>query len=363
MPWTSSGRARLRARRAGSALLPSALLSLALSSLALSSFGMAARADEASLYDAAKKEGHVVWYTTLIANQIVEPLKAAFEKKYPGISFEYSRSDEQPNAVKILDEGRAGKIRGDVYDGSTIMEGLKRAGLTAPFSIPNEDAYPRETRAQDSTWHALLLFVFSLGYNADMVKPDGPPKTYDDLLDPKWKGKMAWNVNSIAGAYGFVGSTLMRLGQDKGMDYLRALSKQNIIGVAASSRAILDQVIAGEYPIDLMTFNNHAVISAAKGAPSRWLPLQPAPVTFDSVGLLKGAPHPNAAQLLLDFLLSEDGQRVLAKADYLPALPSVPTSAPGMRPEDGGFSATWLRPEEVDPHYKEWAAIAKELFP
>ena len=322
-----------------------------------------ARAADPDTIAQAKKEGHVVWYTTLIANQVVEPLKAAFEKKYPGVTLDYARGDEQPNAVKLLNEARAGRVQADIYDGLTIMAGLSRAGLVSPFAIPNESAYPAATRASDSTWHALLLFVFAMGYNSNLVSAADAPKTYQDLLDPKWKGKMAWNVNSIAGAYGFVGNALLSMGQQRGMDYLRALAKQDIIGVGASARAILDQVIAGEYPIELMMFDNHAVISAKKGAPSQWVPLQPAPVAFDSVGLLKGAPHPAAARLLLEFLLSEDGQRVIAKADYLPALPSVPAVAPGLRPDDGGFTATWLRPEIVDQHLKEWSSIAKELFP
>ena len=311
----------------------------------------------------AKKEGRVVWYTTLIANQVVEPLKAAFEKKYPGVTLDYSRGDEQPNAVKLLNEGRSGHVQADVYDGLTIMEGLERAGLVSPFTIPNESEYPPETRAKDSTWHALLLFVFAMGYNGNLVSDADAPKTYQDLLDPKWKGKMAWNANSIAGAYGFVGNVLLSMGEQRGMEYLRALSKQNVIGVGASARAILDQVIAGEYPIELMMFDNHAVISAKAGAPSRYRPLQPAPVSFDSVGLLKGAPHPAAGKLLLEFLLSDEGQRVIAKANYLPALPNVPAVAPGLRPEDGGFKATWLRPEIVDRNLKQWSATAKELFP
>jgi ABC-type Fe3+ transport system substrate-binding protein len=322
-----------------------------------------AHAEDPALIAAARKEGRVVWYTTLIANQVVDPLKAAFEKKYPGVTLDYSRADEQPNAVKILDEARAGRLQADVYDGLMIMEAFKRAGLAAPFSIPNAAAYPPQTHDKDGTWRALLLFVFAEGYNSNMVSAAAAPKTYQDLLDPRWKGKMAWNANSIAGAYGFVGNILLSMGETRGMAYLRALSKQDVVGVGASSRAILDQVIAGEYPIELMTFNYHAVISANKGAPARWLPLQPAPVAFDSVGLLKGAPHPAAAKLLLDYLLSDEGQRVIAKADYLPALPSVPAVAAGLRPDDGHFQATWLRPEVVYPHLAQWASIAKELFP
>src|SRR3954471_20708586 len=103
------------------------------------------------------------------------------------------------------------------------------------------------------------------------------PKTYQDLLDPRWKGKMAWNPGSMAGAIGFVGSTLMGMGEERGRAYLEALSRQQVVNIEASSRAILDQVIAGEYPMGLMMFNHHTVISAQKGAPSDWLGLGAGP--------------------------------------------------------------------------------------
>jgi ABC-type Fe3+ transport system substrate-binding protein len=207
-----------------------------------------------------------------------------------------------------------------------------------------------------------LLFVFTPGFNSTMVSRADAPKTYDDLLDPKWKGKMAWNPNSSAGAIGFVGNILTFMGEERGMAYLRKLADQRIVNVEASSRAILDQVIAGEYPIGLMMFNHHAVISARKGAPSDWLPMEPVPVAFDSLSLLKDAPHPNAGRLLIEFLLSDEGQKVLADSDYLPALPKAPAMKKGLRPEDGGFKATWLRPDFVDPQTGKWARVAKELF-
>jgi iron(III) transport system substrate-binding protein len=173
---------------------------------------------------------------------------------------------------------------------------------------------------------------------------------------------MAWNPNSSAGAIGFVGNIMLSMGPDKGMDYLQALAKQNVVNVEASSRAILDQVIAGEYPMGLMMFNNHTVISARKGAPSDWTPLEPVPVAFDSLGIMKDAPHPNAARLLVEFLLSEEGQTVLKDADYLPANAKVPAMKAGLRPEDGGFKATWMRPDVVDPQMANWQRIAKDLF-
>jgi iron(III) transport system substrate-binding protein len=215
---------------------------------------------------------------------------------------------------------------------------------------------------KDGYWQAILLYVFTPGINTTMVAKEQAPKTYQDLLDPRWRGKMAWNPGSIAGAHGFVGNILMSMGEARGMDYLRALARQQIVNIEASSRAILDQVIAGEYPLGLMMFNHHTVISAQKGAPSDWLKLEPVPVAFDAVGILKDAPHPNAARLLVDFLSSEDGQKVLQQADYLPAMPKMPAMKPGLRPEDGGFKATFFRPDDIYDRIPGWIKVVGELF-
>ena len=266
---------------------------------------------DAALIEAAKKEGKVVWYTTLIVNQAIRPLKAAFEKKYPGIELQYARADETPTAAKILEEGVAGRVQADIFDGITNMIPLKRARLLASYVPAAACQYPPELKDREGYWNALLLYVFTPGINTTLVPKERAPRTYQDLLDPQWKGKMAWNPSSIAGAIGFVGNILTSMGDARGTDYLKALAGQKIVNVEASARAILDQVIAGEYAIGLMSFNHHTVISAQKGAPSDWLKLEPVPVAFDAVGILKDAPHPNAARLLIEFLISEDGQRAL----------------------------------------------------
>lgn len=320
-------------------------------------------AADSALVEAAKKEGKVVWYTTLIVNQAIRPLKDAFERKYPGIELQYARADESPTAAKILAEAQAGRVQADVFDGISNMVPLKRAGIVAPYMPSSANLIPADMKDKDGYWIAILLYVFSPGINTKLVGKDRAPKTYQDLLDPAWRGgKMAWNPNSIAGAIGFVGATLTSMGETRGMEYLKALAGQRIVNIEASSRAILDQVIAGEYPMGLMMFNHHTVISAQKGAPSDWLKLEPMPVALDAVGILKNAPHPNAARLLVDFLVSEDGQRVLQKADYLPSLPSVPAMKPGLRPEDGGFKATFLKPDEIYDHIPAWIKIVGNLF-
>jgi ABC-type Fe3+ transport system substrate-binding protein len=114
--------------------------------------------------------------------------------------------------------------------------------------------------------------------------------------------------------------------------------------------------------MNLMAFNHHTVISARKGAPSGWVKLEPAPVELDAVGLLKDAPHPNAAKLLLEFLLSEEGQKVFQKFDYLPTLPSVPPTVAGLRPNEGNFKANFLKPEDINRHVTEWQKVAQDVF-
>jgi iron(III) transport system substrate-binding protein len=322
----------------------------------------ASRAADAALIAAARKEGKVVWYTTLIVNQAIRPLKAAFEKAYPGIELQYARADESPTAAKILEEGVAGRVQADIFDGITSMVPLGRARLLASYVPSAAGQYQPELKDPAGHWNALLLYVFTPGINTTLVPKDQAPKTYQDLLDPRWQGKMAWNPSSIAGAIGFVGNILVSMGEERGMEYLQALARQRVVNVEASSRAILDQVIAGEYAIGLMSFNHHTVISAQKGAPSDWLKIEPVPVALDAAGILKDAPHPNAARLLMEFLTSEDGQTVLRKADYLPALASVPAMKPGLRPEDGGFKATFFRPDETYDRIPQWMKVVSDLF-
>jgi iron(III) transport system substrate-binding protein len=188
------------------------------------------------------------------------------------------------------------------------------------------------------------------------------PKTYEDLLAPVWKDKMAIKPNDLSGASGFVGNILTSMGEARGMDYLRKLAKQNLKIVNASARAILDQVIGGEYSIALQIFNHHAAISAKKGAPVDWLRLNPATVTPDLMALTKGGPHPNAALLWVEFVTSKEGQQIFQKAQYLPTRPDVPPLVENLIPEKGGFTANVLSPDIVDKQYDHWDAVAKQLF-
>jgi len=320
-----------------------------------------AHAADNALYEAAKKEGTAVWYTSLIVNQAVRPLVEAFQKKYPGVTVKYARADSGPNAIKVIDEARAGKVVGDVFDGIATAPPLLKAELVAPFTPSDAGKYPPEMRDPDGRWNALVVYFLTPGINTQIVGKD-EIKTAQDLLNPKWKGKIAWSTDPWSGCAVYVGSVLQTMGEDKGMAFLRALAKQDIINVDATNRAILDQVILGQYPIALSIFNHHAEISAQKGAPVAWLKTEPISAPFHSIGLVKNAPHPDAGKLLIDFLLSEEGQKTFASVGYLPAMPSVPAKVPGLKPEAGGFKANLISPATMSANIDRWIKIKKDLF-
>ena len=322
----------------------------------------AGRADEASLYAAAKAEGQVVWYTTLIFDTAVRPLIAAFEQKYPGVEVKFARADSVPTALKILAEGRAGKPQADVFDGTETAAPLIRAGLVDKYIPPNADAYPPQVKDPNGYWYAFMFYFLTPAINTKLIPKDQAPKTAQDLLDPKWRGKIAWNMSSSTGAMAFVSGIMMMMGEEKGTAYLEQLAKQHIINVDVTARAMVDKVGAGEYPMALAIFNHHTVMAAAKGAPVDWLKLDPIVASLAMTGVVKNAPHPNAARLFVDFLLSEDTQKLLADLDFLPTMSSVPAKVPTLKPEAGGYTPIYLTQDVVTKNFDRWKKIYEDLF-
>jgi ABC-type Fe3+ transport system substrate-binding protein len=335
---------------------------IALCCLVFAALSVPARADETALYQAAKKEGTVVWYTTLIVDQAVRPLVAAFEKKYPGVDVQFSRADSIPTALKIIDEARARSPQSDVFDGIETEQAVAKAGLVADYVPSTASQYPDELKDRNGAWIAETIYFLTPGYNTSLVSAKDVPQTLDDLLAPKWKGKLVWSTARTAGGPIFIGAVLRALGEEKGMAYLKKLAAQKIANEDITARAVLDQVIEGEYPIALAIFNHHAALSAAKGAPVDWIRMQPIAALMQVISLTKGAPHPNAGKLLIDFITSQEGQRVLAQADYLPALPSVPAKFPNLKPEAGHFKAMFFPPEEFGEHGDEWDQLYNQMF-
>jgi ABC-type Fe3+ transport system substrate-binding protein len=182
---------------------------------------------------------------------------------------------------------------------------------------------------QGPGWVANNLFFLTPGFNTALVSKGTEPRSYQALLDPKWRGKIAWSTApSSSGGPGLIGTVLTEMGTEGGMLYLRELSKQRIANIGSAAREVLDQVIAGEYPLALQIFNHHTVISAKKGAPVDWIKMEPVTGTLSVISVHKNAPHPNAAKLLVDFITSSEGQNIFRDAEYLPADPTVPALTP-----------------------------------
>ena len=157
-------------------------VSLLAAALAASLSHARAAADPA-LYEAAKKEGELVWYTTLILDTAVRPLISAFTKKYPGVNVKFSRADSVPQALKIVSEGRAGKMQADVFDGTETSAPIIEAGFAANYVPTESHKYPEGVKDKDGLWHAFMLYYLTPAVNTDLVKPADIPKSLDDLLD------------------------------------------------------------------------------------------------------------------------------------------------------------------------------------
>ena len=316
------------------------------------------------LVEGARKEGKVSWYTTLIVDQVVRPVKEAFEKEYPFIQVEYFRANSSAAVRKeSFPRIKPNDYEVDVVDGTVVPTMVRRAGLLQRFYSPLFAEYPAELKDAQGFWGATNLYFFATGYNTRMVKPTEVPKSYEDLLNPRWKGQMMWSTSRGSGAPMFVGTILNTMGAEAGKAYLQKLKAQNIAKSTASNRQVLDLTIAGEYPLALQIFNHHAFISKSAGAPVDWQVHEPATATINNIGLGKNTTRPHASMLLIDFILSEKGQKVYQQANYLPAHPKVPAKQVDLKPGGGRFKrAYYINPETQFDKGNEWVEYFESVF-
>jgi iron(III) transport system substrate-binding protein len=316
------------------------------------------------LEEGARKEGTVVWYCSLTENTVLRPLAQAFEKKYPFVKVTYWRGGSVQIIQKTTAELLAKAPVVDVIEGSGTAVPLIAAKAVLPFTSPHIADYQEIYRDPRHLWAATRFAYYGLGYNTKLVSKEEVPKTYEALLDPKWKGKMAWRVGDATGAELFITSVRMAMGEDKATEYLKKLSGQEIIPFSSAARALVNQVIAGEYPLALNIFLHHPVYSALQGAPSASQPIEPVPSTIGTIQLSRGTPHPYAAMLLIDFVLSPDGQNVMAREDYLPGNEKVePSEAQkSIVPRYNGTKEAFVSPEIMENMRVRSGELLKQYF-
>lgn len=347
-------------KRAFSLALRGLALTAAFSAL-LGAAAQSARATDAATIEAAKKEGTVTWASGLIFNQAVRPLAAAFEKKY-GIKVETTNTDKI--VLRLINENRAGNPTIDFVDTAGAgIAALREADVLVPYQSSEIARYKPEHKDPEHYWASCCVFFYGIAVNTDLVKPADEPKSWDDLLEPKWKGKMVWQSDEgFSGPPNFIGMMLLTRGEKDSMAYLEKFAKQDVARVPGNARAALDQVILGQYPLAVIALNHHSVISGGQGAPVKWLKVSPMISTAEVQFIVKGAKHPNAAKLLYDFLLSPEGQNVLREANYLPADPNVASKVADLKPEGGGFTAVTLAPAMNQTHLPQWLDLYKKMF-
>jgi ABC-type Fe3+ transport system substrate-binding protein len=317
------------------------------------------------LEEGARKEGRVSIYSGMIVDQALRPMAEAFEKKYPFIKVDYWRGASPQIIQKALAEARAGKVQADVLESTSLAPGLVRGGVVQRFHSPESDNYPKHLVDEKRMWSSTRLSYFGAAINTEMVKKDEAPKTWDDLLNPKWKGKIAWRVGgSDSGAELFVTNLRLLWGDQKAEEYIKKLAAQDVVGYTSSARQLVNQVMAGEYAIALNIFLHHPLISAQKGAPVAPNPMEPIPSLNGTVLMAKNAPHPHAAMLLIDFMLSKDGQNTFLAGDYFPANPALEPSKElkAIVPLVIGMKEQFISPDAVNDMNKQSSAWIKKYF-
>lgn len=283
---------------------------------------------QAKLVEGAKAEGEVVFYSAMIVNQALRPISEAFMKKYPFIKVNYWRAESAGIFTKLSAEVRANKVMADVVEGTGVGEAVIQAGFAQAYDTPLIHEIPERYRDPNHIWTPTRRSFFGIGYNTKATAAADLPKTYADLLDPRWQGRMAWHAGSASGADLFVTNLRMKWGEDAARDYLQKLAAQNVISLSgASARGLVDRVIAGELGLALNIFAHHPLISASKGAPVSSILLDPVASTVGTMIVPKGVRHPHAAMLLIDYILSREGQEILSEAGYFPSRSDVPTRA------------------------------------
>ena len=318
---------------------------------------------EQRLIDGARKEGQVTVYSSMIVDQALRPLVDGFAAKYPFVKPQYVRDDPPQQLQKLIAESRAGQMVADVVESTGLEVPMRAADIDQPFWSPQIEAYDPEHRDPQNYWAPTRFSYLGACYNTNLVKPGDVPKSFDDFLDPKWKGKIAWS-STVIGAMLFITGVRNFMGEDSALLYLQKLAKQDIAPIASANRVVVDRVMAGEYAMCLDAFLHHPIISARKGAPVAPLPLDPVLTVVSSVMLPKAPPHPYAAMLFIDYLLAKEGQQRLQAADYFPARPDVPASPDldKIVPHKIGLHENFISPVKMNADLPGSRKLYMELF-
>jgi iron(III) transport system substrate-binding protein len=266
------------------------------------------------LINEAKKEGRLVFYASGTTEQTTMFLDG-FRAKYPFVKTEYFRTGKTALLNRVLKENQAKKVVADTIQSSAIELNLARKGGALGKYIPNESKdYPLIYKDPEGFWTTIFISSNLLAYNSRQVSKEDAPKSYEDLLLPKWKGMIGIDSNKIEW-FGM----LMNL---KGPGFMEKLAEQKP-QVRDGNQLLLNLLTAGEYPLAAAAYEYSVETLKEKRAPVDWVALEPVIVYPAGIAVTSQAPHPYTARLFVEYMLSREGQEVVNKYGRIPARKDV----------------------------------------
>ena len=306
---------------------------------------------EKMLYEGAKKEGKLMWYTSLTGGPNVDAPKI-FQAKYPGIQVEVYRGDSDALIARIVQEAQAKRYIVDTVETTfPILKVMQEYKLLAPYGSPHLAAYPDEVKEQAGKglvyWATDRESYIGLAYNTNSIQGNAVPKGFDDLLKPDLKGKIGFATSDTGNR------VIAAMLASKGPEFVQRLKGQQISLHPVSGRAILDMVISGELGASPTVFLSHSRVSIAKGAPIKWVPMDVVPTNAGGVALPLNAPHPYGGMLFAEFLISPEGQKFLGKYGLDSAM---------NKPEFKRFYAeAGMTAERYEKENEKWEKLLREI--
>jgi len=298
------------------------------------------------LIDGAKKEGVATIYSSMtIDDQKV--LSAGFEKLY-GIKLQFWRASSESILQRAMVEYRGGRYEVDAIETSAAeMESLHREKLLVEVKSPHlADIVPPALRPHRE-WVGDRLNIIVAGYNTDLLKKADVPKRYEDLLDPKWKGKLGIEADDAV----WFGALANVMGEEKTVKLFRDIARTNGLSVRKGHTLLANLVISREVPYSLTLYHYKAEQLKNSGAPIDWYMLPPGFARFLGTGIMRRAPHPHTAILFLDFMLS-DAQRLLLDRDFTPTNMKV-------KPLEVAFNV--IDPAQILDQGDKWQKLYDEI--
>jgi iron(III) transport system substrate-binding protein len=301
------------------------------------------------LAEGAKKEGVVSIYTSMPQDDMAA-LTTAFEAKY-GVKAKVWRSGSEKILQRGLLEAKANRFEVDVFEtNSPEMEVLSREKVLIAANSPYLNELIPQAIPAHKEWIATRLNIFTCAYNTKLVRKEDLPKTYQDLLDPKWKGKLSVEADDSD----WLAETVMKMGEEKGIALFKEIARKNAVSVRKGHTLLANLVASGEVPMALTLYNYKIEQMKNSGANVDWFALDPTIARPNANGVARNAPHPHAALLFQDFELTE-GQVILGKRDFIPTSTKVPSNLNKM-------PLTFANPKTTLDDGHKWNKIYDDIF-